>query len=402
MQLEEYALRYDYASKMIDRIDASSTSNKNKELIKKFVKYLRALDKKQKTIDKHVYCYEKLLNQLPRNKVLLKMTREEIEDLVNHVNRIEGLNNVTRAKCLVTLKMVFKRFAGEGLYYPPQVAWIKINDKSKNKLTPSDLLTRDEIQRMIKVSISLRDKALISLMADAPLRTHEITKLKRKNLDLTSNPPILIIPEDTKTGTRQIPLIESVPALIAYINGNKDMMPNDFLFLDNVYGGHNHLTDSALRVMVARAAKKAGVQKRVIPYTFRHTRITAYANEGLNNALIEKVAGWKHGTDMFATYEHLSTTDVTTAILKSKGIVQKTEVPKLSVKNCPRCELTNEAGSSFCTRCGSPLNMSIAMEMPKHESNMKEAIAEALKDPNTIEDVVHAYLLMKAKKKGQV
>ena len=78
--------------------------------------------------------------------------------------------------------------------------------------------------------------------------------------------------------------------------------------------------------------------------------------------------------------------------------ILQTEIQKPNVRNCPRCELSNDINSAYCTRCGSPLDIVTAMKTPVHEGNMKEAIAEALKDPKVIEEVVHSYLLMQAKK----
>jgi site-specific recombinase XerD len=388
----------DYASFIQNRIDSDPKINeKNKEALRKFINFLQANSAKQKTLDRHAYSYEKLLEKLPSNKPILSLSKEELIELVARINKMTNINNITRAKVLVTLKMMYKHFLGEDLWYPPQVAWIKTKEKPISKLTHDDLLTKEEVCRMINQAVSLRDKALIALMGDAPLRTHELLKLRRKNLNLSTNPPILIIPEDTKTGTRQIPLIDSVPAMIAYTNANKDMRGDDFLFTDSVYGKGLPMTSNALRMLLKRLATKAGIKKRVIPYTFRHTKITEYSNS-LSNAQLEVVAGWMHGTNMHMTYEHLSNSDVTEAILKSKGIIHKTEIQKPNVRNCPRCELSNDINSAYCTRCGSPLDIVTAMKTPVHEGNMKEAIAEALKDPKVIEDVVHSYLLMQAKK----
>ena len=38
------------------------------------------------------------------------------------------------------------------------------------------------------------------------------------------------------------------------------------------------------------------------------------------------------------------------------------------------------------------------MEVQSKETDMKQAIAEALKDPKAIEEIVHAYLMMQTKK----
>ena len=70
----------------------------------------------------------------------------------------------------------------------------------------------------------------------------------------------------------------------------------------------------------------------------------------------------------------------------------------LKIKDCPRCKFANSIDPSFCGRCGTPLSVELMIEAQNKEANMKEAIAEALKDPDAIEEIVHAYLLMQTKK----
>ena len=77
---------------------------------------------------------------------------------------------------------------------------------------------------MIESTMNVRDAAVIALLADAPIRSHELLLLKRKHLDIDASQAYVVIPEGTKTGTRRIPLVNSVPYLVQYLNVMKEQL----------------------------------------------------------------------------------------------------------------------------------------------------------------------------------
>ena len=103
---------------------------------------------------------------------------------------------------------------------------------------------------------------------------------------------------------------------------------------------------------------------------------------------------------MAATYVHLSGRDIDNAVLQANGAKVDNSViePKLKVKVCRRCQFSNPIESKYCNRCGAQLDETLIMEVQNKEKDIKQAIAEALKDPKTIEEIVHAYLLIQTKK----
>jgi integrase len=346
----------------------------NKKLIRDFLIYLTARGSKPATVWRHVYSYEKLVNAFDYKVKILKATRE---DVVKAVAKIEllNVNSETKGKIKATLKFMFKHFKGEDIYYPREIAWIKSSVKRESKLTPGDLLTEDEISKMICNAKNVRDAAIISLLADAPLRTHELVLLRRKHLVIDAAQPYLVVPEDTKTGTRLIPLINSVPYLAQYLNLFGQIEAEDPLFMHELWNKERKpMNYGALRMMLKKVAQRAGIKKRIYPYLFRHGVITRYANK-LSNAQLEKVAGWIHGTNMHGTYEHLSDLDMTNAIARANGVKVSDElVEKPRIKICGRCKYTNARDSIFCARCGSPLSINIALQ----EENDKQLIESAL------------------------
>src|SRR3989442_4029307 len=103
--------------------------------------------------------------------------------------------------------------------------------------------------------------------------------------------------------------------------------------------------------LIGRLPSKIGLNKRVNPPMFRHSRASHLANV-MTEAQMKTYLGWVAGSDMASVYVHLSGRDVDKALLQLNGIVQdgeKTE-PLLKVLVCPRCSQKSDPTSRFCQK----------------------------------------------------
>ena len=286
---------------MLAKIEGSPTNPKNKKLIMDFLQFLRAQNKKPRTVMRYVYTFTKILPEIPGNKELLKCSKEDIITIVDRINAMP-LAEITKTKCKITLKVVFKHFKGEDEFYPKEIRWIKTTMKDTNQILPSDLLTNDDISKLMQACRNLRDKAIISLMIDAPLRPHELLGLKVGSVVLDAAQPYIIVGADTKTGGRHIPIFDSVAAIASYIESVNGLKVNDPLFIDYELVRQNKIKPmnyDSLRMMLIKLNKRAGLKKRLNPYVFRHSVVTRYSNS-LSNAQLEKISGWRPGSSMHA------------------------------------------------------------------------------------------------------
>lgn len=385
----------DKAVAMIDRCNASEA---NKKIIKDYIPFMKAKPTNEKTIIRHMYCWRKLLDYAP-DRDILKMSKDDIIILLSKVES-QPLSQGTKAKIRLILKMIFKHYKGEDTFYPREVAWIKTTDKSETNVTPADLLTKSELNKLISNTLNLRDSAIIALLADAGLRPHELLMLKRKDCDLNSDPPHIFIPTGTKTGRRTTPILSSVPYLARYLDAIHNLEPDDPLFLHNLTDKtKGAMTYDALRMMLVKSAKRAGLtHKRIWLYLLRHTSVTGRSTK-YSNQILRKMYGWEKGSRVLeTTYVHLTSEDVDNEFLKVNGLKKKVEEEEKTIQLCPRCNYTNGINQKYCGRCGSAINITTILETEKKEATVKDAIAEALKDPKTLEEIVHSYLLMQAKK----
>lgn len=367
-------------------------SSANIKLIEKFLTVLQANGMKPRTLLRHAYCYSKLMEVYPK-KPLLNAKKDDIAKAVSKIEAMQNIGAPVKAKVKATLKQIFKTYKGDGYYCPKAVAWVKIGKQRSSRLTAEDLLNDRERGELIKHGRTPRNQAIISLMLEAPMRPHEVLLLRRKHLNLENYPPYLLIPEESKTGMRRIPLLDSVVYLTRYLE-TVDLKPDDPLFLsgeDPEYKTKRPMTYDALRETLAKATKRAKITKRVYLYLTRHTVITRNA-PFLTRSIQEKISGWKPGSAMPGVYEHLSNTDVDNAVLKAHGLDPlKDEDNKVQTALCPRCKFINPTTMVYCGRCGSPMNMNVALNVQEAEAKLKEAIASDItKGPKALEAKLEA------------
>jgi hypothetical protein len=120
--------------------------------------------------------------------------------------------------------------------------------------------------------------------------------------------------------------------------------------------------------------------------------------------------GWSGSSRMTETYVHLSSEQLTDAVLLASGRTTAREIKEslLLPVACPRCSEINGADGKLCAKCGMPLDKATALEIVKEERNlraeldeMKAALAGAKLYPADIEARMEAKLAEMLKAKGE-
>ena len=165
-------------------------------------------------------------------------------------------------------------------------------------LEKKKLLTGPEVEILIKVCSSLRDKAIIALFFDAALRREELLNLHVEDIDIASDHARVHV--SGSKGSRVVPLTFSVPYLQQYLHATIRLSDTSCkLWL----GRHRPLRASGLRAVLLHAAATAGIHKRVYPYIFRHSRLTELSKI-LPEPMLCLFAGWVNGSKMIRVYVH--------------------------------------------------------------------------------------------------
>ncbi|MEW5760187.1 MAG: site-specific integrase [Candidatus Thermoplasmatota archaeon] len=367
-----------YIKKKLKKIkEDKEISKHNKVKILEFKRYCRA----QGIGSARILRY---LNDLPQLAIILKKNFEkaEREDIEKVLHTIENSNYAPRTKLdfKITIKKFYKWING-GEEYPQSVKWIKTGGKNNNNKIPEELITEEEVKKMIQNAIHPRDRAIISVLWESGIRVGELLLLQLKHIAFEER--LTRITVQGKTGMRRIPLIDSTPYLAEWINNHpfKDD-PNAQLWIGiGTVGRNKPLEYASVRKLLMEIAKKSGTKKKVNPHNFRHSRATFLAKH-FTEAQMKEYLGWVPGSDMAATYVHLSGRDVDDAVLKMRGLKPEEEKVEstLAPKKCPRCTLINKATGKFCTRCGSVLDLDTAMKMQDEIKDMDEKFSRLLQD----------------------
>ena len=384
--------------RLLERVlsDKKLTSN-SKSLIKEHVDFLRAQGRDIRTLVKHLYCLKAFVD-FTEGKVDFKtLKRKDIERIIAKLENSD-YKPETKRNVKSIVKAFWRHFAGGDEYYPEPVRWIKTTVKRKDRLMPEGILTEEDVMKLLDAANNARDRGIIATLFDSGIRIGELLGMKRRDVDLEGNPAHIVV--NGKTGPRRIPVLFSVPYLAAYLNEQKLRKPDEFLW--NVAGSWAGLTQradySAIRMMLLRVAKRAGIDKRVNPHSFRHARATDYASR-LSDQQLKMLFGWVGGSKMAETYVHLSGRDVDSAVLQANGYKPvEVQAPKLKVLLCPRCHFANGPDAQYCTRCGSPLSIDIAL---LEERTQKAAVQSAI-NPQVIAELVDALVDAKLRAKKKV
>ncbi len=181
----------------------------------------------------------------------------------------------------------------------------------KNNLRRDDLLTVEEIDKMIEAAESPLWKAIIAFLFESGARINEVVSVKVKDTQEIDKGLIVNIPA-TKTdgGYRKTLLIYSATYIRNHINYS-GLGKDDLLF---------GVGDEWVRVMLNRLAKKAGITKPVSPHKFRHASAAYACLKGYNEDIIRKKYGWTPSSNVPARYKHLIDEDVIDATLEKEGI----------------------------------------------------------------------------------
>ncbi len=373
-------------------------SESNKKTVFEHADFLKANGRDVKTAIKHLYSLRTFLKVLGKDIDLQKATRKDIEKAMGNLNATK-LSDETKRDIKAIVKQLYKELLGEGIYYPPIVAWIKTTGRKGRKMLPEDILSEDEVLRMLDKANGIRDKAIIALLFDSGIRAGELISMRKKDVDLSTEPAHVIV--NGKTGMRKIPILFSAPYLAAYLNQLKEKKPNDALWW-NMAQSHilGELDGPGLRKRLKEIAKAANIDKRMYPHLFRHSRASNYANR-LTEQQLKAYFGWTGDSRMAATYVHLSGRDIDNAILQANGLKPKATAAetKLQVRTCSRCRQENTVEAMFCTRCGSALDINTALMQSESERRIREDIEDSMIDDKHVEEMVHRYLMKKRKER---
>jgi len=142
----------------------------------------------------------------------------------------------------------------------------------------------------------LRDRSIILTLLDTGMRVGELVKLSLRDWQTDNDGRSQVIVFASKTQTYRIVFLgqESTRALVEYLESRKRRLGELDLSMPLFAGRKNDpITDSAIRRMLGKRARKAGLDpKKFHPHIFRKLLVTSWINEGGNTILLQYLVGW--------------------------------------------------------------------------------------------------------------
>ena len=264
--------------------------------------------------------------------------------------------------------------------------------------TRADLLTEDEIKKMVEACESTRDRCILMMLYDGGFRIGEIGKLTWGQIAFDQYGATVNV--DEKTGKpRYVRLLSASP----YIAKWKDDYPFDPSGDNLVFISHQKqpIAYNALYRQIRRIAERAGIKTKVHPHIFRHTRITNLMEKKIPESIIKKMMWGSLTSDMLATYGHLVSTSTDDALLESAGIkrTERIEDNALAPRQCPACHLINGPTSRFCSQCGASLTEDAKASKETVNASLDTLAMDELSDEE-IGKAIREYRMRKAQNKN--
>jgi len=365
----------------LSKIKNSNISERNKGLIVKFHEDCFSEGLGSLRVLKYLYTLYNLVSWLGKD-----FDKASIDDIKSLVGKIERSDYAewTKHDYKVALKRFYK-WLRKSDEYPPEVKWIKAVMKNNRTKLPEELLTEEEVKKLIIAAKTPRDKAIVSVLYESGVRLGELLSLKIKNVQFDKYGAVLSV--HGKTGYRRVRTIFSTPYLTDWINKHPDKdNPESPLWVTDDYR-KKQIGYGRIKELLLSIKKGTDVKKKVNPHNFRHSRATFLANH-LTEAQLKEMFGWVQNSYMASVYVHLSGRDVDSALLKTYGIEQDKEngnESELKPRECIRCKKVNPVTNKFCSMCGMVLDERTIVEVIEKDLERKKAddvLDELIEDEN--------------------
>jgi site-specific recombinase XerD len=287
-----------------------------------------------------------------------------IDDIYAGISRLKSVRTKghpytanTLRDDIATLKKFYVWMIKKGFSPIPKddIQEIKVPGGCTMTKTAAQMLTEEEIHRMIKACTRSIDRCYIAVLYEAALRIKELGTLTWDQVSFGNN--TVIINTDGKTGKpRHIPVIMAKPYLAQW-RSDYPLVPEGTAHVFISEHEKKPLRYKALEKRLRVIATRAGITKKVTPHLLRHTRISHLVGQGVREYSAREIGWGNQSTKMLATYAHIANVEIDAELSQLYGIEPEDSHGKhaLYPRQCPHCAAINSPTSNYCASCGVPL-----------------------------------------------
>jgi integrase len=352
-----------------------------------------------------------------KNKKFKQLTRTDIINFLDSLRKSEEADPQHRWIGTYNLsRVIFLKFF-KWLYNPSEEAKNRkipeaiqdiphLKRKELSIYKPDDLWTQEDDRLFLKYCPDKRIQCYHTISRDASTRPGEILKLKVKDIifKLAGDKTYAEISVNGKTGSRVIPLFNSIPYIKDWINShpqpgnpNAILIPSinratfgrkmSSLSLNRIYYEYRtkkfpHLLNDDNVPAEDKSKLRELLKKPWNPYIRRHTGLTEKSKmKQINEHQLRQLAGWSPRSQMHLKYIHYFGNEASESLLEAYGLVtREQELAKtLHYKQCPNCNEPNKPDSKFCNNCNTILTYDAYTETIEKEKQ-RELELKGLKE----------------------
>ena len=236
-------------------------------LLEKLKKELEIRNLSKQTVKGYLFSVRKFL-EFSKEKGISK------ESVKNYIQiKLKDENPSSVRKDLFAIKFFFEIVLKQKLILP--------NPKKNNTLP--EILTIEELRKLIETTTNVKHKLIIKLLYGTGLRVSEIVNLKSGDMNFVESLIHIRLAKGKKDRFVKIP-----ESMIEDLKKYCELESSDILFASNHNGKLNTAT---IQAILKNAAKKAEIKKRVYPHLLRHSFATHLLEQGTDLRIIQKLLG---------------------------------------------------------------------------------------------------------------
>jgi len=224
-----------------------------------------------RTLQMYMFYNQKFLEFIKKDPE--QVTEDDIKSYI-----ASKLNAGVSAKSVVLIKAALRFFYDEVL--KKNVVTFKSPKVSKKLPT---VLTKEEVKKMIDLMDNKKHRLILMMLYSSGMRLSELLNLKVADLELSEK----IGWVRSGKGEKDRLFILSDRVIQEMENMLAEKQGVDYVFS----GKKGRLSGRLIQKIVAGAAKRAGIEKRVSPHTLRHSFATHLLESGENIRKIQELLG---------------------------------------------------------------------------------------------------------------
>jgi site-specific recombinase XerD len=253
------------------------------------IKELRRRRSSERTISTYVFCLEKFLkiSMKPVNEITRKDVREFLDELMK-----EGKSGGTIHVYLNALKFYFEECLRRNFR-------LDIKYSKRPEKLP-EVLTKEEVTKILESIKNVKHKLMISLLYGAGLRVSELINLKVGEINFENKYGFVRRGKGNKDRIFILP--ETIAFQLKELISMENLSKEEFVFLTN---RRERYSSRTIAEIIKKACEINEIKRRIHPHTMRHSFATHLIQNGISVNEVQALLGHK-SPETTMVYVHLA------------------------------------------------------------------------------------------------